>query len=183
MDDHLIEALNKGDHRAFEELYLIHLNKVIFFAYQYLKDMNEAREVANEVFLILWDNRASIKADKNIVSYLLTVTRNMCLNILKRHQIKARYMSKLFYDEKSLNYEVLSDRTSELLLSNEVYNKLLKALDKMPEKTKRAFIQSRLKYMNYKEIAREQGVSEKNIEYRIGQALSILRDELKDFIE
>ena len=45
----------------------------------------------------------------------------------------------------------------------------------MPPKTKDAFILSRFKHKTYSEIAQIQNVSEKNIEYRISEALKILR--------
>ena len=51
----------------------------------------------------------------------------------------------------------------------------------MPEKTRTAFIRDRLDGKSHKEIAEELGISVKGVEYHIGRAVKILRDNLKDY--
>lgn len=52
----------------------------------------------------------------------------------------------------------------------------------MPETYRVAFEMSRYQDMTYKEIAEELDVSAKVVDYRIQQALKILRTELKDYL-
>lgn len=66
--------------------------------------------------------------------------------------------------------------------SKELLDTLKKTLDKLPESYRKAFIQHRFGGLSYKEIAKENGVSPKTIDYRIQQALKILRVELKDYL-
>lgn len=52
----------------------------------------------------------------------------------------------------------------------------------LPESYREAFVQHRFNNKSYKDIATEMGVSQKTVEYRISQAIKILRVELKDFL-
>lgn len=56
------------------------------------------------------------------------------------------------------------------------------AIEQLPETYRTAFIIHRFKGMSYKEIAEMYQVSPKTIDYRIQQALKILRKELKDYL-
>ena len=59
---------------------------------------------------------------------------------------------------------------------------LKKAINKLPDSYRQAFVMHRFQHMSYKDIAEQAGVSSKTIDYRIQQALKILRKELKDYL-
>ena len=59
---------------------------------------------------------------------------------------------------------------------------LKKAINKLPDSYRQAFVMHRFQHMSYKDIAEQVGVSSKTIDYRIQQALKILRKELKDYL-
>ncbi len=181
MFDQSASDLKNGSIKAFEEIYLKFLNKVVYFAYQYLLDMNKARCVAHDVFLSLWENRAHIEVEGNLQSYILTTTKHKCINILKHNQVESKYASKFEKATHRLNLEALSDTSADLLLTNEFMNKFRSSLSKLPAKTQEAFILSRFKHFSYEEISKKQAVTVKNVEYRMMQALKLLRRDLIDF--
>lgn len=181
MFDQSAADLKNGSMKAFEEIYLKFLNKVIYFAYHYLSDMNKAKCVAHDVFLSLWENRASIEADGNLQSYILTITKNRCINILIHAAKEAKYGSNSEKSIQSLNLDALNDSSADLLLTNEFMKKFKISLSKLPLKTQEAFILNRFNHRSYEEISKIQAVSVKNIEYRMMQALKFLRRELIDF--
>ncbi len=167
--------------KAFEEIYLKFLNKVIYFAYHYLSDMNKARCVSHDVFLSLWENRASIEVEGNLQSYILTITKNKCINILRHNLVETKYGTNSEKSFNRLNLDALNDSSADLLLTNEFMKKFKNSLSKLPSKTQEAFILNRFKHYSYEEISKIQAVSVKNIEYRMMQALRILRRELVEF--
>ncbi len=60
-------------------------NQVWTLARYLLKDAAEAEDVAQEAFVKLWRNQDSIEADK-VRPWLMTVTRNACLDRLRRRR-------------------------------------------------------------------------------------------------
>lgn len=55
------------------------------------------------------------------------------------------------------------------------------AINKLPEKYKEAFVLHRFHDCTYQEIAEKLNISPKTVDYRIRQALKILREEFKEY--
>ena len=181
MDDS-VYSFKQGSLKAFEVLYNKYFPKVCYFARQYLPDEDSAKSLAHDVFLSLWENRELIDPKQNLQAYILTITKNKCLNKLKHLQVKSSYANKVQEQAiLNLNQEALSNRTADLLLENDLKGHLNRELDKLSPPIREAFILSRFKMLSYKEIASFQSVSIKTVEYRIMQALKHIRKGMKDF--
>jgi len=169
--------------QKFEEIYLRHYPKVKFFALSYLKEMKAAECVAQDVFVSLWNNWDKVQISDNIISYLMVSAKNNCLNIIRKNKYGQDYKEfSQKMTKESANYAALADSSSSTLYSNEIEILMLKALDEMPIKIKSTFILSRFKHHKYEDIAQIQNISIKTVEYRITNALKILRIYLKDYL-
>ncbi len=72
--------------------------------------------------------------------------------------------------------------TEQSLFTSEAIAKINKAINSLPVNYREAFILNRFQGMTYNDIAKKLNVSPKTIDYRIQNALKILRVELKDFL-
>jgi RNA polymerase sigma-70 factor, ECF subfamily len=179
-----LSSKTKNRETLFEEMYISYLHKVQFFAYSYLHDFEKAKCLAQEVFISVLENEDGIDFERDPLPYLLTLTKNRCLNIIRKHKVEKRFQdfSKSNYDAESLNYLSLVDSSATKLYSKEIQDILSATMSKLPESIKLTFFLNRFKDMKYKEIAQMQGVSVKTIEYRIMVALKILRVKFKDYL-
>ena len=64
----------------------------------------------------------------------------------------------------------------------ELTKRIKEAIDKLPESYRESFVMHRFQNMSYKEIGTQLGISHKTVDYRIQQALKLLRIELKDYL-
>ena len=167
-----------------EECYKAHLHKVVYFANSYLCDIVASHDIASEVFTTVWENRSTIDFSIEILPYLMTLTKNNCLNRLKRMKIEERYKSVTRQNSEKiyLNYRSLSEISNLKIFSREIETILYDTLEKMPVKIKNTFILSMFRNMKYYEIAEELDISKKTVEKRIAEALRILRVSLKDYL-
>lgn len=179
------ETLNalKGKSALFEEIYSEHLHKIQFFAYNYLQDFDASKCLAHEVFTAIWESWDAIDFEREILPYLMTLTKNRCLNILRQKKVCQKFedFSKN-RNKECLNYLSLQDSSSTSLYSQEVEELLKRTMDKMPDKVRRTFFLNRFQGLKYKEIAEIEGVSVKAIEFRIMSALKVLRIRFKDYL-
>lgn len=167
----------------FENIYLSNFNRIKFYAYYYLGDITEAENVAQDTFVVLWNNMAKIHPEEDIFPYLTVVTRNLCVNILRKRESVSKFKSYSYYHNRdTIANAALSDSTSTSLYSKEMSNILRVAIDNMPHKVKSTFLKCRFDGLKYEEIAYSENVSVKAIEYRMSSALRILRTYLKDYI-
>jgi len=167
----------------FDTIYSSYVNKVEYFAYNYLYDKKAAECVTQEVFISLWENFENIDFEKNVFAYLISITKHKCLNILRKQKNERIYAdSVISHTRESLNFASLKESACDRLYESEIESLLKKAMDLMPPKTKDVFFLSRYKNLKYSEIAILQGVSAKNIEYRMTSALRILREVFRDYL-
>ena len=67
-------------------------------------------------------------------------------------------------------------------IEEELIRKIEKSIQDLPENYRQAFEMNRFQDMTYKEIASHLNISSKTVDYRIQQALKILRIKLKDYM-
>ena len=85
----------------FEQLYKKHCQNLVRFAFYYVGDMEAAQDIVQEVFLKIWNQQPTFKTPDHEKSYLYKMTRNTCLMLLRKHEVRQRYQQ-----QKS---EVISD--------------------------------------------------------------------------
>lgn len=142
--------------------------------YLYFKFGNEeqANDVAQETFIKLWENCVNVPEEK-AKSYIYTVANNATLNQIAHQKVVLNYAkSNLNSDETNLSPEFLIEE-------EEFKIKLEKAISKLTEGQRTAFLLNRIEGKKYKEIAEILNISLKAVEKRIHGALISLRTEIE----
>ncbi len=173
-DKVLVEYLQKGDKKAFDTLFAKYYPPLCAFACQYV-DFEDSQEIVQDIMVWLWENKETFVFEISLKGYLFKMVKNKCLTLINRNEIKQRVLCGLhekmqkeydnpdFYDIEELSYKVKD------------------VISKLPETYREAFVLSRFHDMTYKQIAERLQISTKTVDYRICQALKILRTELKDY--
>jgi len=179
MSDQISLRIKLGDEKAFElffRQYYVHLCR---FTNKFFNDPEEARKIVQEVFMKIWEKRADIDPGDSLKSYLFKIAQNLCLNRLRKKKVESGYAEiyRLVYID---NDEFSS---YESLLAKELSDNIINAIDKIPLKCKRVFELSRTEGLKYSEIAEVMNISVKTVEAQMSKALSILRTELKDYLD
>lgn len=175
VDFTLINCLKSGDHKAFDIIFKKYYSILCAYAYRFV-ELNDAEEIVQEIMIWLWENRTNLPIEVSLRQYLFKMTYHRSLNLISKKEIAAR--AEKSFSEKSLEWfeDINSIQIQELVQRIET------AIEQLPETYRTAFIIHRFKGMSYKEIAEMYQVSPKTIDYRIQQALKILRKELKDYL-
>jgi len=135
--------------------------------------------VAHEVFITLWNKMADIDLTKAILPYLITITKNKCLNIIKARKVRAKYKEHHIMD---LVHCVALEEPVSRLYSFDLETIIKESLNQMTKTVRDTFILSRYRKMSYAEISKLEGISIKAVEYRIMSALRVLRKKCKDYL-
>ncbi len=174
-DSQLYTGIRNGDMKAFDELFRRHYAGLCAFAAQ-IVPLSEAENIVQDIFMKIWEKKDSIVLQHNISTYLYTSVKYRCMTLNSRNDTKARVYDML--------YESMKDRVEnpDSLLIKEMASRLHEAIEALPESYREAFRKHRFEDMSYKEIAAREGVSVKTVEYRISQALKLLRASLADYL-
>jgi RNA polymerase sigma-70 factor (ECF subfamily) len=84
-DKDLIKQCKSGNKKAFEVL-LVKYQQKIFNQCYFLLNQNkeEAEDAAQAVFINIYNNISSFKGDSKFSTWLYKITKNHCLNLIKR---------------------------------------------------------------------------------------------------
>ncbi|MEQ9052105.1 MAG: sigma factor, partial [Marinoscillum sp.] len=81
------------DEVEFQKLFEEYYASLVLFAYNYVKDQDEAEEMVQEVFTNVWIKAETIAITSSVRSYLYGCVRNASLNHLKHQKIVNQYQS------------------------------------------------------------------------------------------
>jgi RNA polymerase sigma-70 factor (ECF subfamily) len=176
----LVFAIKNGNSDAFAELFRTEFRNIKFFAHQYLNDLAQAEDIAQETFLSLWTNRTTIADNSNLKALLLTIAKNKSLNVLRsqRHYRKDTIeKSETQLNIKALNHPHIEAQIDATTLSEAIEQ----ARNSLPEHIRTSFDLSRLENKTYNEIAEIKGISVKSVEYHLAVALKHFREKLTQY--
>ncbi len=167
--------IQKGNQKAFEQLFLQLYEPLIIFAAKYHNDYEDQREVVQEVFADLWCKREQTHIQSSLKAYLYRAVRNKCLNNIKHLQVRANHAAEVIHTSPI-------GKSNEELEAKELQAKIQETLDGMPERTQEVFRLSREQGLKYKEIAELLEITVKGVEFQMGKALKTLRLELSEYL-
>lgn len=180
----LYEALRKGDERAFEAVFRAYYPRLCQFAKTYINDTSVSKNMAQDAFMRLWENRETLREGGSVIAYLLTLTRNCCLDYLKHLQVELKHSNKVAknFSESELNYQALKRLEIDLLDYTEIERIINTTLETLPPQCRQVFSMSRFENLSNSEISEKLDISVKAVEANITRALKIFKAELKDYI-
>ncbi len=168
--------LTISDREEFEKTFRLHYKELCSYACFYLKDMEAAEEVVQDVFVSIWDGRNKLNIGPSARAYLYRAVRNRCFNIFKHEEVKEKHRQeeKLRVVSQSGSFD--TQETAEL------QNRIDQAVAQLPPERQKIFAMSRFEDMKYKEIAEQLDISIKTVENQIGKALKFLKEQLSDYL-
>lgn len=173
----LTERILQGDKSAFTSVFTKYYADMVMFAHTMVRDKATSEEIVQDIFIRLWENRKTIVITSSLKSFLLKSIQNKCIDWIRHIKIRDKYQMRI------LNHPILFENDAEnYLLYTELEEKLKKALDKFPKDISRIFVMNRFEGLTYNQIADALNISVRTVEVRMGKALSLLKDLLKDYL-
>ena len=96
----VIEGCKAGDRKAFEKIVLFYQKRVFNYAYRMAGNMEEAKELAQEVFVSVFESIKSLRDDAKFEGWLKQITVNHCRNRWK--YLKRRH----YFNTDSMDHPV-----------------------------------------------------------------------------
>jgi len=169
----LAQKIKNGDKAAFEAFYRKHSAPLTSFLRSKGLDQQEAEDLLQQAFLIIWEKREEIDPGRSLRSFLFTTAYRRMLNVFRD---KKDTVSDYAYVLESDN-----QNPAEATETREAIQHLHKALKEMPGKRRDVFELCYLQEFTYKEAAEALGITRKTVENHMALALRDLREALKNF--
>ena len=130
------------------ELYSRYKNLVFGSCLKYFKNKADADDAVSEIFVLI-EGKLRTHEVSNFKSWLYTVTRNYCIEVLRK---KNRHRDKLSTAENMYSETVFHP---DNIVDEEMMKKLEKCIEALPEKQRMTVDLFYYQKKSYKEIAKE----------------------------
>jgi len=152
-----------------EELFNTYYNSLYYHAYSFLNDSEISKDIVNDVFEYIWENRNTIDISYSLKSLLYSMVKNKAINHIRHQEVKKKHFN--FEISKS---EIAEDDYQE---HDTLIEKLMQAIEELPPKAGLVFKMCFIENLSYKEIAAELGVSVNTVKTHITKSLKRLRED------
>jgi RNA polymerase sigma-70 factor, ECF subfamily len=170
-----VEHIRAGDPLAFEALFHEYHAALCAFAYRYLGARDLAEEVVQEVFLLVWERRATLEVRTSVRSFLFIAVRNASISYLRHERVVRRREP-----EVRTVLQALASTEGPDAAGAETIAAVQQAIGRLPARCRLVFTLHREQGLTYTEIAGVLGISPRTVEVQIGRALKSLRHALAD---
>lgn len=181
-ENELIIKAKSGDLEAYEKIIKLYEKKVFNIIYYMVKDENQIEDIAQEVFIKIYKNLHNFKGNSSIYTWIYRITINTCIDTLKKHK-KVIYLEDTIKnkdgEETKLQLEDNSKLPNEIVEDNEIKEKLIKCIRKLPYEQSTIIILRDIKGFSYMEIAEILKLNLGTVKSKISRARSALKEELE----
>ncbi|NIB43892.1 sigma-70 family RNA polymerase sigma factor [Pseudomaricurvus alkylphenolicus] len=162
--------------QALQSMFQDHNSSLLRFLTRRLSDPHEAEDIAQDAYHNLLRMDAPEELE-NARAYLFQTAANLAQNRMRKQRRQDHYQHSVVAeaDEDSGLDTASAEKTAAAQLELE---KVMAAVELLPEKCRRVFTMSRAEHKSYPQISEELGISVSTVEKHLIKALDHLRKQL-----
>lgn len=165
----LLQALKKGDIKAYEKVYALYYERLCQYLLSYSRDRSQIEDVVQEVFIGLWKKRHTLDIRSSLGSYLYRMAYNKMMDTYRNKDRKDVFLLD-YYNTAILRAEGQEEEYKKLLLK-----KLKRCIEKLPDRCQEVFVESKLLGHTNQQVADYFKISIKTVEGHISKGYRLLK--------
>ncbi len=167
---------------AFNRIVSRYSDIVLGFALKLTRDVHDAEEVRQEVFISLFENMEGFRGNSRFSTWLYRITLNACY--MKLRQKRRKTESELLIDSRNIGPDaeasnLISNRSPDELTSyREGMELISEAAGELPESARMVFDMRDIKGLTNSEVGKILGISESAVKSRILRTRIFIRKRI-----
>lgn len=175
----LVRAAKAGEVRAFDKLVLLYQTKIYNLALNYVKQEEEAKDLAQDIFVTVYKSIATLKDDSKFSSWLFQVALNHCRNRYKKLQRRGFFSSQSIDDPDSYIQLATEDNPGSNAERRDLQKIVRQAIAAMPEAEKEIILLRDIQELSYEEISTVLKIPLGTVKSKLNRARTALKNNLK----
>lgn len=169
----LADLFRSGDDKAFKEIYDRYNQLLYLFAYNKLRNREEAKDIVQDLFTWMLKNRSRFALHTSVSSFLYKSVLNKIFDIFRHQSVVRKYI------EQGNHYiDVDTTETDYLIREKDVQRMIKEQIDAMPKRMRQVYKLRFEQYMSAKEIAQQLNISENTVNTHLKRATKKLKENL-----
>jgi RNA polymerase sigma-70 factor (ECF subfamily) len=169
-DDQLMRQIALGDKAAFTEFATRHIKKIVEFAMRYMRNRDDAEDIAQEAFTRLWTKASQWQA-RGVAprSWLYRISYNLCIDALRKQKSRMNVVADI-----NQSMEIAEETQQQEMQHSAV----VQALNALPERQHTAILLCTYQGLSNREAAESMEISVDALESLLSRARRKLREQL-----
>jgi RNA polymerase sigma-70 factor (ECF subfamily) len=191
-DERLVSRLRARDTQAFREVVLRYQQKVLNLVYRLLGNREEARDIAQEVFVTVFKSIDSFRGESKFSTWLYRIAANHCKNRIKYlsrrdfHRAtplddEADRLSGESGDGPALFLQATVERPDKMYEGMQIQGALRRALGELDEEHRTLVILRDVENLSYHEICEITKLPEGTVKSRLHRARLALKEKIDKY--
>jgi RNA polymerase sigma-70 factor (ECF subfamily) len=148
-------------------------HKLFRFAKRLMKNMPDAEDIVQEVFLRLWVRRESLAEYKSVEAFAMTITKNLCLDRMKSKDYKT--------EELTIVHQQVSHATPYKKLElTDTYNRIQMIMNSLPEQQRMIIHLRDIEGFEFEEIEEIMNINLNTIRVNLSRARKRIKEILQN---
>ncbi|MCB9654024.1 MAG: sigma-70 family RNA polymerase sigma factor [Deltaproteobacteria bacterium] len=189
LDVALCRKVARGDRAAFRALVEQHQHRVYSFCLRILQDPGEAEDVAQEVFMALFDHADSFRGESRFTTWLMRVAKNHALNRIKYLDRRGRKRAQSFEEtpEPLFRSAAVDDDAASMpdraIEADERMRTIRAAIEQLGAEQRVVLLLRHVEDLSYEEISEVTGLAIGTVKSRIHRGRSALAHQLSELLK
>ena len=181
----LISKLKNYDKSAFDVLINLYSKKVINTCYRFLLDKQDAEDLAQDVFVEVFQSIQSFRGDAKLSTWIYRIAVTKCLDEIKKRKRKKRITSlgKILHLDDIAYWISGGLIPDEPIQEREQLKQITQALNKLPDNQRIAFTLSKIDGYTNAEIAEIMNTTVVAVESLVSRGKAKANIELKEILK
>lgn len=170
-DSELLELLQNGNKEAFTQLYCTYSERLYHILLRMVKSPDIAEELLQDVFIRIWEKRATINVHSSLGAYLNKIGENIVYDFFRK---AARDRS--LYAQLENYMELVTEPATAPADGDE--DLLHKAIEELPPQRRQVFRLCKLEGQSYQQVSLLLGISVSTVNDHIVKATKTLQKNI-----
>lgn len=168
-----IEKLRAGDPEAFLRLYRSYAAHVFSRLRALINDDHIVQELHQDVFLKIWERRASLKPDVSFQAVVMRTSKSIAVDFYRKSIRDKKMYDHLISKATEYAYDL-----EEQFDFQDTNARLQAAIAKLPPQRQKVFRRCKLDGQSYEAVAKEYNVSLSTVKDHMAKSMVFLKEEL-----
>ena len=178
-DEQLVLLVLNGDQQAFQILVERYQNQVFALAYRLGGDYDEARDMAQECFLRVYQELPRFDAERRFFPWMYRVAHNTCVNLLHKRPREQTPLENV----AEMGDTLLERDPVRAFARQERSEAVRQALAALPEQYREPLVLKYLSGLSYQEISQVMDLPVSTIETRLFRGRNQLKQLLAAYLQ
>lgn len=168
VDHEIIQRITQGDAAALDMLVTRYAADLTHFAAALVHSADLAHDVVQDVFIKLWERRATLVVRENVGGYLLRMTRNRALDTLRHERSQTRISTIVGAD---LATRPAQNDGEQAVETAELATLVRAAVNDLPPRLREVLLMRRQSGMSSAQVADALGITSAAVQVHLSRAL------------